>query len=178
MPEFIADTSGEVASRQAPDDYRSIIWTDLPAFTQGYIEALLFTNVSCIPKAEFDTPEAQHRIVEGQADGSLPSDTCFGDFDSATLASIILDCRDFSADNAARLAAAYALEPGAEGYQYGRDPIDERRAGQLFWYARNGHGITFTDDGDAPCLRELQIAARAWTGADPYIGDDGKVYLS
>jgi hypothetical protein len=171
MPEFILDTGDSDATAR---------FNALDSFTQGYIEALFFTDEEQLcndPDSDFEMPDVavnlktmESRFVGGNSPG-------FGDLAEPALARIVVDCQRFQADNAALLGAACELEPGSEGLRYAREALDDRRLGQLFWYARNGHGVSFTDDGHAPCLEALQNAARPFRQVDPYIGDDGRVYL-
>lgn len=105
---------------------------DLDLFTQGYIQAMFFTNQSCIPMCEFHTAESQHLIREGQADGDLPNDAGFADLHPDALIDIIADCVAFQIANPELLAQAV----DCEGY-------DMERAGMDFWYTRNGHGVGY-----------------------------------
>ena len=51
---------------------------------------------------------------------------------------------------------------GTDEIEFDGQVLDDRRLGQLFWFARQGHGVAFTDDGYADCLSDLQEAARAF----------------
>jgi len=57
---------------------------------------------------------------------------------------------------------------------------DDAQAGRDFWFNRCGHGVGFWD---RPALygvnlaRLLDEAAREAGNLDPYVGDDGRVYL-
>jgi hypothetical protein len=153
MPQFELDSDGTV---------NGLEFDDLSPFLQGYIEAMFFTNQSCIPMTEWHTEESQERVREGEADGDLPNDAGFSDLHPDTLNAMHGDCSDFQNHNRRWLSIAYTLEPGRSGYRYAKEHLDKRRAGQLFWYARNGHGVGWTDDGDAECLKLLQSASRAF----------------
>lgn len=169
MPEFILDLGSPEHAR----DFNA-----LDSFTQGYIEALFFTDEEQLceesgrdmPAVAFDMATMESRFVGGNSPG-------FADLAPATLAKIVADCARFQTANRALLDQASELEPGSESFRYGRNVLDDERLGQLFWYARNGHGISFEDDGDAPCLEALQNAAEAFRQVDSYVGDDGLVYL-
>lgn len=163
MPEFILDSAGTVHDVRAPSIEAvkrvDVDFCDLDAFTQGYIEALFFTESSpAYDSEEWFSDECKAAQEEGRADGNIPGDTGFSDLAPDSLARIIADCAAFQADNAELLELAYALEPGSPEFMYARDPIDPQRAGQLFWYARNGHGIGWDDNGNAECLAALQAA--------------------
>jgi hypothetical protein len=111
---------------------------------------------------------------------NLPGDVTFSDLAPETLTRIIADCATFQIVNETLLAEASELVPGSDGLRYGNDVLDDRRLGQLFWYARNGHGVSFLDDGDAPCLEALQDACgygTAFSTVDSYLGDDGLIYF-
>jgi len=135
MPEFILNTPPT----------RSHPFHDLSDFAKGYVEAMFFTNG--------DTGDERENLLNEWGVARLTH---------ASVAAIARDCKSFYHANKPELEAAQALEPGGEGLEHGRDSLDERRLGQLFWYARQGHGVAFTDDGYAPCLEALQDAARAF----------------
>lgn len=149
----------------------------LPEFVQGYIEALFFTETAPgIDIAEFETPEYQKEMGEGRTDGCLPSEAGFQDLSADALSQILADCAKFQKEAAALLESAYRLQPGSDGFRYARNPINPKRAGNLFWYARNGHGVTWMDDGDSECLRGLQDLCRPFGEVNPY-WHAGKVEL-
>lgn len=157
MPEFQMDTEGAVALRPFESSVAQVTrWNMLDSFTQGYLEALFFTN--CDPSVSMVEIEPDHEFQ----DGNIPADAGFSDLHPDSLASIIAECAAFQRDQAALLESAYALEPGR--YSNG-NAIDARRAGQFFGYARCGHGIGWADDfatsdTEAACLEALQGASR------------------
>lgn len=165
MPEFQMNKGGIVLSTEPHPDYAGFkpdgAWTfhGLDAFTQGYIEALFFTE--CDPSVTAAEVSPGHEF----ADGSIPSDVGFSDLSSQTLASIIADCEAFQRDNADDIAAA--VEAGR--------PLDH--CGHDFWLTRNGHGAGFWDRGLGEVGDRLSDASRAYASADAYFGDDGRVYL-
>ena len=116
---------------------------DLDDFAKGYVEAMFFTNG--------DT---------GDNDESLLNDLGVIRLTRESVATIKRDCDEFQRVNADDLALGYALSPGDEGFHYARDELTPERAGNLFWYARQGHGIGWDDDGSADCLKCLQAASR------------------
>lgn len=124
MPEFIADTDGTVCHLQ---------WEDLADFTQGYLEAMLFTETSCIPMTEWHDEESQEQVREGQADGCIPADAGFGDIFPASFEKAQTDCMAFEHKAHDLLMEAY--QGGYSRSQAGRD----------FWFTRNGHGVGFWD---------------------------------
>jgi hypothetical protein len=171
MPQFILDTGSPESARE---------YAKLDSFTQGYVQALFFTDEEQLceesegdhemPSVAINLATMESRFVGGNS-------VSFADLAPVTLARIITDCERFQTANAALLDAAKELEPGSEGLRYGRNELNDERLGMLFWYARNGHGVAFTDDGDAPCLEALQEAARRVGQVDTGLGDDGKIYF-
>ena len=194
MPEFVM-TGASAPAFQALD-----------AFTQGYIEALFFTEEEQLceesgremPAVAFNLATMESRFVGGDAPG-------FGDLAPRALERIQADCATFQRDHAALLEEAYQRD------------YDAAQAGRDYWFTRNGHGVGFwsrdeldASDRDAEeyeRLTDLMVAssddAKAWGDAlakrkivesrgigarlsaacgrrevDAYIGDDGKVYLS
>lgn len=121
-------------------------FNDLDEFAQGYVEAMFFTNGDI---GDETRPDRLNRMGVSR----LTRDS---------VETIEGHCIRFQGDNAAALRAAKELIPGGEGLEHGREALDDRRLGQLFWYARQGHGVAFTDDGYADCLSDLQEAARAF----------------
>lgn len=196
MPKFILDHGSPEAAKQ---------FAALDSFTQGYIEAMFFTDEERLceesgcdmPSVSFNTATMESRFVGGDSPG-------FGDLAPEALARIVADCAAFQQANTVLLAAA-ADRPG----------YDDTRAGHDFWYTRNGHGVGYWDRKElednsdeyesltadmvaagfdtaawsaalakrkaltAESLGErLSTAARVFRGVDSYVGDDGKVYLS
>jgi hypothetical protein len=167
-------------------------WKGLDAFTQGYIEALFFTEMEHGTDRESHNPEVH---------SSLPGDVTFADLAPEALQSIIADCAAFQRDNEALLSEAYG-----RGYE-------EARAGHDYWLTRNGHGAGFWDRSELEpnsdeyeALTAEMIANRdnpsAWDAAlakrtalkstslgerlsaacryqtvDAYMGDDGQIYV-
>ena len=152
MPQFILNTppyhrpvgrlweGGKLRKRAVHPFY------DLDEFAQGYVEAMFFTN------GDIEDETRPDRLNE-MGVSRLTRDS---------VETIEGHCIRFQGDNAAALRAAKELIPGGEGLEHGREALDDRRLGQLFWYARQGHGVAFTDDGYADCLSDLQEAARAF----------------
>jgi hypothetical protein len=165
MPEFILDHGSPEASRA---------FNALDSFTQGYVTALFFTDNA--PNAA-DAATFLAQCESGENEGSFHRDATVADLAPGILARIAQDCTRFQSENTSLLEMAKTLQAGAPGLRYAREALNDERLGQLFWYARNGHGVTFMDDGDAACLRALQEAARKWSQVDTYLGDDGLIYF-
>jgi hypothetical protein len=171
MPEFILDHG-------SPDGARA--YRALDSFTQGYVQAMFFTDCEHGTVHGIDQDDTRECVWKPEEHSSLPGDVTFADLAPETLARIIKDCTAFQETNAALLEAAQGLPAGSPGLRYASIPLDDERLGMLFWYARNGHGVAFTDDVDAPCLEALQKAC-GWRTAFPEVnselGDDGLIYL-
>ncbi|UUV43257.1 hypothetical protein RCCWILLIS_85 [Rhodobacter phage RcCWillis] len=154
MPQFIlntpptrSDVQRAVAYGYAKPAKRRAVhaYNDLDEFAQGYVEAMFFTNG--------DTGDENEDRLNEMGVARLTRES---------VARIAADCANFQAANAAALEAAKALVPGGEGLEHGKDELTDQRLGNLFWYARQGHGVTFEDDGYAECLTALQEAAQAF----------------
>lgn len=142
MPEFILDL-GE------PDAARS--YNALDEFTQGYIEAMFFTETGYAENGDLE-----HATVAELA----PS----------TLHDIVTDCAAFQNSNRENIDEA--TDNGRiNGY-------DDKAAGRDFWYSRNGHGVGFWDRQLGDVGDTLDQAAKVWRGRDLYRGDDGLIYLA
>ena len=159
MPEFIADTDGTV---------HGLEWSDLASFTQGYIEAMLFTETSCIPMVEWEDPESQERLEEGTADGNIPMDAGFGDIHPDTFDRIQADCIAFEH----QAAVALGLSSLAQ-LRNDRD-YTMAQAGRDFWFTRNGHGVGFWDrqeldeDGFGEALSKIAKGfGETWASFNP-----------
>jgi hypothetical protein len=147
MPEFILDHGTAEAART---------FASLDPFTQGYIEAMFFTDAS--------DPD----------DGDL-QDATFADLAPETLAKIIRDCEQFQTAHAAMLQAAYDFDMRLSD-KLPEIYYDEESAGRDYWYTRNGHGTGFWDRGLGDVGDALAAAAR-YSDVDLYRGDDGKIYF-
>lgn len=169
MPEFILDTTGQVLQPAQGRFVASatVKWSDLDAFTQGYIEALFFTSKPVWEDGvtEEDAQQAYDDMVEALG---------FSDLAPEALARIIDDCAKFQAGAA---MTAMQAAPGDAARNFPPGPTIH--AGRDFWYTRNGHGCGFWDgDWPGPYATQLTDAAKAFGEVDLYLGDDGKVYLA
>ncbi len=101
-----------------------------------------------------------------------PLDSNYDESDIApeTLAKMKADCREFFIAN----ETAILCDNGPTG----RDGSSQvEMAGHDFWLTRCGHGAGFWDGNwPEPHATTLTAAARAFGGADLYVGDDGKIY--
>jgi hypothetical protein len=123
MPEFILNTDGATADN----------WHNLDSFTQGFIEAAFFSDSSCFDSSEFFGDEAQERVREGQADGSIPNDAGPSDIDAESLAKVKAFCAAFQTRAADVLTEAYERE------------YDETQAGRDLYFTYAGHGVGYWD---------------------------------
>lgn len=143
----------------------------LPAIVRGYIEAMFWTE-TCASQytiANWQDPETQEAVTEGQADGNVPSDAGFDDLHPDALADIITACEAFEKEAGDLIAAAVGKgdysKCDARGYAHGE------AVGHDFWLTRNGHGVGFWDrnlgdEGDA-----LSKIARKFGEAYVWFGD-------
>jgi hypothetical protein len=141
MPAFVLDHG-------SPEGARG--FAKLDAFTQGYVEAMFFTDASCADDGELE-------------------DATFDDLAPEALARIQRDCEAFQTAHAALLEEAYT-----------RDDYSEEQAGRDYWFTRNGHGVGYWDReqlNDGGLGDKLSAAAR-YSTVDLYRGDDGLVYLA
>jgi len=84
-------------------------------------------------------------------------------------------CEGFMARNADAIEAALDLVPGEPGLQYGRNYITHESIGSTFYMLFVGHGVSFTDNGDAPCLEAMNADTRADRGGEFYF-DGERIY--
>lgn len=128
----------------------------LDAFTQGYIEAMFYTDAS---------PDAEENI----------RDKGFTDLADGALNSIVVQCKEFQDMNRAALEAAYndprVQFTGATFISY-----NESCAGHDFWLTRNHHGAGFWDRDLGMPGDELTRAAHQYGEVSLYCGDDGLLY--
>lgn len=184
MPEFTLDTTGEVPAPLDTPHMDSlperVEWRHLDGFTQGYIEALFFTE-----EESMNGEDSPGGYIEGRGYGVR-----FDDLAPETLAAIITDCAKFKYGSQGVPASGGGWHPWNEWTlrRHGNpdprwfvthDCPTEEQAGRDFWYTRNGHGCGFWDgDWPEPYATALTDASKAFKSVDVYLGDDGKVYLS
>lgn len=173
----------------------------LDEFTQGYVDALFFTD-NAVNAEDGRTFELQAESEEDENEGQFPASASGEDIAADTLALIIADCAEFQTVNAALLAQAYARDYSAA------------RAGHDFWLTRNHRGAGYwdrseleSDDSeyerltaemvanrdnadawgaalakrnvikDSSLGQLLTKAAHAYGEAESYFGDDGRIHL-
>lgn len=129
----------------------AVRYAKLDSFTQGYIEAMFFTSTGDPDDSERDM---QHATLAELAE--------------ETWKQIEENCATFQKTNEKLLNLAYDYCPAE---------YDEERAGNDFWYTRNGHGTGFWDRHLGPVGDDLTKAAGR-RELDFYRGDDGLLYLS
>lgn len=125
-------------------------FSELDQFTQGYIDALFFT----------DSGDIEDEI----------QDEGFYDFADETLSHILLDCAKFQADNAELLALAYdrvGYEESSAGHDFW---LTRNGHGAGFW---DRSPLDADNLGD-----KLTKAADLFNEISPYLGDDSKIYLT
>jgi len=91
------------------------------------------------------------------------------DLSEASLLQCATDCGRFM-----HLAAAELAEYEARG----GFPMPSEYAGSDFWLTRSGHGVGFWDRGLGELGDRLTAICGQFPRIEPYLGDDGKVYLS
>ena len=65
---------------------------------------------------------------------------------------------------------------GTHSHMWANEPdYNDERAGNDFWYSRNGHGTGFWDR-DLQHKDKLHRESKQFGSVDSYVGDDGKVY--
>lgn len=136
MPEFVLNTEydADIAAMDENNGYN-----DLNAFAQGYIEAMFFTN----SETDSDDDLGEMSVYQITSEG---------------IADIAAKCAAFWKANRRDLESAMRLVPGSRAFRYAKEELDERRLGHFFWYASQGHGVGFDDDGDSVVLKRLQAA--------------------
>jgi hypothetical protein len=165
MPEFILDHGSPEAARA---------FNALDSFTQGYIEAMFFTEEDRLceesqgdhemPSVAVNLETMESRFVGGNS-------VSFADLAPSALALMIADCATFQNANAELLDRAYQLGEAQACY-------DDTCAGRDFWYSRNGHGVGFWDRGLGEVGDNLDKAAKHFRAIDSYLGDDSLIYLA
>jgi hypothetical protein len=87
-------------------------------------------------------------------------------------------CEEFMTANAEAIEQALDLVPGEDGLQYSRGRyVTHERIGSTFYMLYVGHGISFTDDGDAPCLQAMNEYIRKLRGGEFYFDGERVYYM-
>ena len=126
MPEFILNKPNP--HKKPPHPFYA-----LDEFAQGYVEAMFFTNCdSGDPRENLANELGVERLTR------------------ASVKAIERDCRAFLSHNMPDgcfvrqwLNRLIDADPRP---RYGDGVSDDRRAGHFFWYARQGHGVAWSDD--------------------------------
>lgn len=129
--------------------------TDLHDFVSGYLECLKWST-------------------SGNADGADVDNLEDFAFSDCAYACAVADCTAFFTANHADLIKAAA----AYGVLIVEGDSGMAMAGHDFWLTRAGHGAGFWD-GDLPeeLGARLTEASKTAGNCEPYIGDDGYIYL-
>jgi len=123
-------------------------------FRDAYVAAMLWSS------NDESTPE-----------GGEPFDANYSESDLApeAIETIETDCRAFFAAHSDLFTPEHCLR---------RNSTEEAQAGHDFWLTRNHHGSGFWDgDWAEPAAQILTDAAHAFGELNPYLGDDGRIYL-
>jgi hypothetical protein len=104
----------------------------------------------------------------GEDGEPLDDDHSTNDIAPAALAQARADVESFLESNAKPIDQAKALVP----------TYDDASVAHDFWLTRNGHGAGFWDRGLGAVGDELTKNAKPYGECDPYVGDDGLVYLT
>lgn len=108
------------------------------------------------------------------ADGTVLEGLEDYEFSQKTSERMVADCRAFVSENIVDLLE-YAERREAECLANGFEPW--AGAGHDFWLTRCGHGVGFWDRGLEELGDKLSEAARVCGNLDPYIGDNGEVWI-
>lgn len=87
----------------------------------------------------------------------------------------------YDRDDFAPEAIAEATEDVASFYKDAGDllnDLDDSQVGHDFALTRNGHGAGFWDRGLGEVGDKLTTLCHPYDSTDPYVGDDGKLYLA
>lgn len=185
MTKFVLDTSGKGPPAALPGALAyTRTWKDLDSFTQGYIEAMFFTetdhghDMEAYAESEAKSQADWALVGRDRYDwqGSIPTDAGFRHLSAAALEAILKACAKFQEGEAWK---AY-LE--SDHYGESADALEAYvLAGRDFWYTRNHHGCGFWDgDWPEPHGTALTNTAYAFGEVDIYWNpkdDEGEVCL-
>lgn len=142
-----------------PIEDRSV-WDTLSSFEQGYIECALFCGV-------------ERKEGDPLADVDKRYDAAFDEITAETFAEMRADCRKFIGMACNLLLQAHTKVENGIAY-------DAARAGNDFWYTRNGHGVGFWDrvclTKDCDLGDRLTAIAKQFGEYSLFTADDGTVY--
>lgn len=124
MPEFVLNLPKWTPKGHA--------FYSLDDFARGYVEAMFFTNG--------DTGDERENLLNDLGVERLTKES---------VKAIRADCQRFlwliMPDGCFTRQWIDRLIANGRG-RYGEGVSDDRRAGHMFWYARQGHGVAWTDD--------------------------------
>lgn len=174
MPTFALDTSGVVAAVTGNPKIRiDVEWSDLDAFTQGYIAAMFHTeHAPGVLRADWTASEQQHRS------GAFPEDLGFSDLAREALALIMRDCREFQEGTYQDEAASFARTMEKLGEEERTEWPGDAAAGRALWLTHNGDDGGFFD-GSWPEPHAATLGEAATTASlsvEFYLGDDGQIH--
>lgn len=129
----------------------------LDDFTRRYLETALWSSTD-------DSDDSGGNPLDDGRD--------FTDFAPSALARAAVDCARFQRENEKTLEYCYNSDVYIQGEKY-----NSSNAGHDFWLTRCGHGVGFWDRGLGGAGERLSDVCRKWGNIDPYLGDNGKVYL-
>jgi len=143
----------------------------LGAFTQGYIEAMLWTEEERL--AEESENLESSGVAFTRESGKLetvhiPGNISFDLIAPEALESIKADCQKFQRDNDDLLEWSACYDNG---------DYEDSQAGHDFWLTRNKHGAGFWDRGLGEIGEKLTEAAQSCGEKHVYLGDDNLIYM-
>ncbi len=144
-------------------------FSSLDAFTQGYIEAALWTSEEQLSEESGRQMSGTGFYRDNNAELQtvlIPGDIGFSDLAPETVQTMKTECARFHLAACDYLDAANKLDSS----------YTEARAGHDFWLTRNGHGAGFWDRGLGEIGDKLTKIAKCRRETNLYIGDDGKIY--
>lgn len=124
-------------------------------FTRAYLECALWSSND-----------------ESDESGGTPLDRNYSIEDIApeSVAKAMAECEAFRDENSDDLDNASTLHVS-------REWSADQQNGHDFWLTRNGHGVGFWDLGYGALGDRLTDAAHKCGERNPYVGDDGLIYI-
>jgi hypothetical protein len=158
------DTACNISSRRVLcnilfDAALDEVWPVADSFTLAYVECALWSSND-----------------ESDESGGEPLDRNYSNDDLApeTWRKVIADCLKFQRDNRELLEQAYTFDDPSP---LPKGSYDDEYAGHDFWLTRNGHGAGFWDRGLGSVGDKLTKACKTFKECNPYVGDDGQIYI-
>lgn len=142
---------------------------DLESFdAEGYVDELTEDEVGDLRSDTFFFNQFLRGYEQAALFADLPEEVEDGDYtvSDQAQAAFKAQCEEFISTATNEQLTALSVDP--------------TRAGQMFWYTRNGHGTGFwdwTESGlDKAMLDSLTELSDQFDNVDLYVGDDSKVY--